>query len=52
MAKAEFITKLHGVCAICGELGTKTQRYVDDKPAHYNDPTIIVGGKEQYKMCV
>lgn len=51
LAKAEFITKLNGVCNICGELGTKTQRYVNGEPAHVNDPTIVVGGTENYS-CV
>lgn len=53
LAKSEYVTKLKGVCQIegCGELGTKTQRYVNGEPAHINDPLVVIGGKESYK-CV
>jgi len=28
---------------------TRTQRIIDGKPAHYNDPTILVGANESYE---
>lgn len=34
-------------CVICGETATRTQRMVDGQPAHYDDPIILVGGKEE-----
>ncbi len=49
MAKCEYITKLNAICVKCGGPGTKTQRIVNGKPAHYNDPIIIVGAAETYE---
>ncbi len=49
MAKAEFVTKLSAVCNICGAPATRTQRLINGKPAHYNDPIILVGAKECYE---
>lgn len=49
LARAEYITKLHAICQICGEPATRTQRIIDGKPAHYNDPTILVSASEKYE---
>jgi len=49
LAQAEIVDKLHAICMICGEEATRTQRLVDGKPAHYNDPIIIVGASEMYE---
>jgi len=46
---AEFVDKLHGVCEVCSEIGTKTQRIINGEPAHYDSPTIVVGGSECYE---
>jgi thymidine kinase len=48
-AKAEHVDKLHAICMICGEDASRTQRLVDGKPAHYNDPIVIVGADELYE---
>lgn len=48
-AKAERVDKLHAICMICGEPASRTQRLVDGKPAHYNDPVVIVGAEELYE---
>jgi len=49
LAKAEVVDKLHAICMTCGEKATRTQRLVDGKPAHYEDPVVIVGASELYE---
>jgi thymidine kinase len=49
LAQAEFVDKLHAICMVCGEEATRTQRLVEGKPAHYDDPIIIVGASEIYE---
>lgn len=49
MATAEHISKLQAVCAVCGSPASRTQRLIDGKPAHYNDPVILVGAEEAYE---
>lgn len=46
---AEEVTKLHAICVVCGEEACRTQRLVNGKPAHYNDPIILVGAQEAYE---
>ncbi len=48
-AQAERVTKLHAICMVCAEPASRTQRLVDGKPAHYNDPVVIVGAAELYE---
>ncbi len=49
MARAEYVTKLHAICQVCGAQATRTQRLINGAPANYNDPIILVGAKEQYE---
>jgi len=49
MAKAEKVDKLHAICMVCGGPATRTQRLVNGKPAHYDDPIVIVGASEMYE---
>ena len=49
LVRAEFVTKLSAVCSKCGAPATRTQRLVNDKPASYDDPIIVVGANEQYE---
>jgi thymidine kinase len=49
MSIAEDVTKLHAICVVCGEEACRTQRLVNGKPAHYNDPIILVGAQEAYE---
>jgi thymidine kinase len=49
MAKAERVDKLHAICMVCGGLASRTQRLVNNEPAHYNDPVVIVGASELYE---
>lgn len=49
MARAEEVQKLHAICVVCGEEACRTQRLVDGRPAHYDDPVIMVGASEVYE---
>ena len=49
MAVAEIVDKLHAICVVCGEAACRNQRLVDGKPALYESPTILVGGRESYE---
>lgn len=49
LALAEDVTKLHAICQCCGSLASRTQRLINGSPAHYSDPIILVGAKEQYE---
>lgn len=49
LARAEYVTKLNAICQVCGAPATRTQRLINGKPAHFNDPIILVGAKEQYE---
>ncbi|MEG0290258.1 MAG: thymidine kinase [Erysipelotrichaceae bacterium] len=46
---AEFVTKLTAVCTVCGAPATRTQRLVNNVPARYDDPLILVGASESYE---
>lgn len=49
MAVADSVDKLHAVCVICGAQACRNQRLIDGRPAHYDSPTISVGGREKYE---
>jgi thymidine kinase len=49
LARAEFVTKLTAICVKSGLPATRTQRIINGKPAHYDDPTILVGANESYE---
>ncbi|MGN1343601.1 MAG: thymidine kinase [Traorella sp.] len=49
VTQAEFVTKLTAVCTKCGAPATRTQRIVNGKPAHFDDPIIQVGASEAYE---
>lgn len=49
IARAEFVDKLHAICMVCGESASRTQRLVNGKPAHYNEPIVVVGAQEMYE---
>ena len=49
LAVAEEVVKLHAICVVCGDLASRTQRLVNGKPAHYEDPIIMVGAQESYE---
>ena len=49
MAAAEVVDKLHAICVVCGGPASRNQRLVNGKPAPYDSPTIMVGGRESYE---
>jgi thymidine kinase len=49
MSAAEIVDKLHAICVVCGGPATRNQRLVNGKPAAYDSPTIMVGGREAYE---
>ncbi|MET3575779.1 thymidine kinase [Bhargavaea ullalensis] len=49
MAIAENVTKLQAVCTVCGSPASRTQRLINGKPAHADDPVILVGASEAYE---
>lgn len=49
MAEAEFVDKYRAICVKCGKPATRNQRLIDGEPAHYDDPTVMVGADESYE---
>ena len=49
MARAEEVRKLHAICVVCGDEASRTQRLIDDKPAAFDDPVVLVGASEVYE---
>ena len=49
MSRAEHVDKLHAICMTCGDEASRTQRLVNNKPARYDDPVVIVGASEMYE---
>lgn len=49
MSQAEEVSKLHAICVVCGEEASRTQRLVNNRPACYDDPVMIVGASEMYE---
>jgi thymidine kinase len=49
MAVAEQVDKLRAICVVCGDEACRNQRLIDGRPARYDSPTIMVGGRESYE---
>jgi thymidine kinase len=49
MALAEHVDKLHAICAVCGGEASRTQRLINDQPAWYDEPVVVVGASELYE---
>jgi thymidine kinase len=49
LSVAEQIHKLQAVCTVCGSPASRTQRLINQKPASYYDPVILVGASESYE---
>ena len=49
MAVAEMVDKLQAICVVCGDPACRNQRLIDGRPARYDSPTIMVGGRESYE---
>ncbi|HVL40319.1 MAG TPA: thymidine kinase [Fimbriimonadaceae bacterium] len=49
LALADEVVKLRAICLKCGEPASHTYRMVDGKPAHRDDPIILIGATESYE---
>lgn len=52
LALADNVIKLTAICSVCGaDTYCISQRLVNGKPAHYNDPMILIGSQEYEARC-
>ena len=49
LAVADNVIKLHAICKRCGREASRTQRLIDDRPAAWDDPIILIGAAESYE---
>ena len=49
MATAEIVDKLHAICVLCGGPASRNQRLIEGRPAHWDSPTIMIGGHDSYE---
>jgi thymidine kinase len=49
LAVADEVVKLRAICMNCGAPASHTYRVIDGKPAHRDDPTILIGATESYE---
>ena len=49
MAVADSVSKLEAICSICGHNAHFSQRLINEKPARYDDPIIMIGAQEAYQ---
>jgi thymidine kinase len=49
MAVAEVVDKLHAICVLCGAPASRNQRLLDGRPAAWDSPVILVGGRDRYE---
>jgi thymidine kinase len=49
LAVADEVVKLRAICVKCGAPASHTQRVIDGKPAHRDDPIILIGANEAYE---
>jgi thymidine kinase len=51
LAFADDVIKTHGTCEYkgCSDLANRTQRLINNEPAHYNEPLISIEGSENFE---
>jgi len=49
LALADEVVKLRAICMSCGAPASHTYRQIDGKPAHRDDPIILIGATESYE---
>jgi thymidine kinase len=49
LAIADEVVKLRAICMNCGQTASHTYRQIDGKPAHRDDPIILIGATESYE---
>lgn len=49
LAIADEVIKLRAICMNCGNPASHTYRVIDGRPAHKDDPIILIGATEAYE---
>ena len=49
MAIADHVIKLKAICMNCGNPASHTYRMIDGRPAHRDDPLVLIGATESYE---
>lgn len=49
MAVADEVVKLRAICMKCGAPASHTYRMIEGKPAHWDDPVVLIGATEAYE---
>ena len=49
LAIADNVIKLRAICMKCGAPASHTYRMIDGKPAHWDDPIVLIGATESYE---
>jgi len=49
MAIADSVTKLQAICTQCNKDAARTQRLVNNRPAKFDDPIVLIGAQESYQ---
>lgn len=49
LAVADEVVKLRAICMNCGAPASHTYRVIDGKPAHWDDPIVLIGATEAYE---
>lgn len=49
LAVADSVVKLRAICMNCGAPASHTFRVINGKPAHRDDPIILIGATESYE---
>lgn len=49
LAVADEVVKLRAICMKCGAPASHTYRMIEGKPAHWDDPIVLIGATESYE---
>ena len=49
LAVADEVVKLRAICMKCGRTASHTYRMIEGRPAHKDDPVILIGATETYE---
>ncbi|MBI2251602.1 MAG: thymidine kinase [Armatimonadetes bacterium] len=49
LAVAEKVDKFQAICVICGASASRSQRIINEMPAGYDSPIVLVGASEYYE---
>lgn len=49
LAVADNVIKLRAICMSCGAPASHTYRVINGKPAHWDDPIVLIGATEAYE---